>query len=60
MEGVAWVHDKRIKVHYTVKAPKGKREEARRAIEVHERGCPAPQSVRRGIAIEWAGRVEEE
>jgi uncharacterized OsmC-like protein len=50
----------RIKVHYKVKVPKGKREEALRAIEVHEKGCPASQSVRRGIAIEWDGQVEEE
>jgi uncharacterized OsmC-like protein len=50
----------RIKVHYTVKVPQGKREEALRAIDVHEKGCPASQSVKRGIAIEWDGRVEEE
>jgi uncharacterized OsmC-like protein len=49
-----------IKVHYKVKVPKGKREEAVRAIEVHEKGCPASQSVKRGIAIEWDGQVEEE
>jgi len=40
--------------------PKGKREEALRAIQVHEQGCPASQSVKRGIAIEWNGQVEEE
>jgi len=50
----------RIKVHYTVKVPRGRREEALRAMEVHENGCPASQSVKRGIAIEWDGRVEEE
>ena len=50
----------RIKVHYKVKAPRGKREEALRAIEAHEKGCPASQSVKRGIAIEWDGHVEEE
>lgn len=50
----------RIKVHYHVRVPKGKREEALRAIEVHEKGCPASQSVQRGIAIEWDGEVEEE
>ena len=48
-----------IKVHYKVKVPNGKREEALRAIEVHEKGCPASQSVKRGIAIEWDGQVEE-
>src|SRR3972149_5119035 len=45
----------KIKVHYSVKVPKGKREEALRAIEVHEKGCPASQSVKRGIVIEWDG-----
>jgi organic hydroperoxide reductase OsmC/OhrA len=50
----------RIKVHYHVKVPQGKREEAQRAIEVHEKGCPAAQSVQRGIAIEWDSVVVEE
>ncbi len=50
----------KIMVHYKVKVPKGKREEALRAIEVHEKGCPASQSVKRGIVIEWDGQVEEE
>jgi uncharacterized OsmC-like protein len=50
----------RIKVHYKVRVPRGKREEALRAIEVHERGCPASQSVQRGIAIEWDGEVAED
>ncbi len=50
----------RIVVHYKVRVPKGKREEALRAIEVHEKGCPASQSVQRGIAIEWDGQVEED
>jgi organic hydroperoxide reductase OsmC/OhrA len=50
----------RIKVHYKVRVPKGQREEALRAIDVHEKGCPASQSVQRGIAIEWDGQVEED
>ena len=50
----------RIKVHYRVRVPKGKRDEALRAIEVHEKGCPASQSVQRGIAVEWDGTVEED
>ena len=50
----------RIKVHYRVKVPTGKRDEAQRAIDVHEKGCPASQSVQRGIAIEWDGQVVEE
>jgi organic hydroperoxide reductase OsmC/OhrA len=50
----------KIKVHYKVRVPRGKREEAQRAIDIHEKGCPASQSVQRGIAIEWDGEVEEE
>lgn len=50
----------KIKVHYKVKVPRGKREEAQRAIDIHETGCPASQSVQRGIAIEWDGAIEEE
>jgi uncharacterized OsmC-like protein len=50
----------RIKVRYKVKVPRGKRDETLRAIEVHEKGCPASQSVQRGIRIEWDGEVEEE
>jgi uncharacterized OsmC-like protein len=50
----------RIKVHYKVRVPRGKRDEALRAIEVHERGCPASQSVQRGIKIEWDGEVAED
>ena len=50
----------RIKVHYKVKVPAGKREDALRAIAVHEKGCPASQSVQRGITIEWDGEVTEE
>jgi len=50
----------RIKVHYKVRVPRGKRDETLRAMEVHEKGCPASQSVQRGIRIEWDGEVEEE
>ena len=50
----------RIRVHYKVKVPRGTRDETLRAIEVHEKGCPASQSVQRGIRIEWDGEVEEE
>lgn len=50
----------RIRVRYHVKVPKGKRTEAERAIEVHEKGCPVAQSVQRGIQVEWEGEVEEE
>lgn len=50
----------KIKIHYSVKVPKGKRKEAVRALELHEQGCPVSQSVKRGIAIEWDGDIVEE
>jgi len=58
VEGTALIT--RVVVRYHVKVPKGKRTEAERAIEVHEKGCPVAQSVKRGIAVEWHGEVEEE
>ena len=50
----------RIHVKYHLKVPKGKKAEAQRAVDHHEKNCPASQSVRRGIAIEWEGEIEEE
>ena len=37
----------------------GKREEAQRALDVHERGCPAAMSVNGCIAIAWTADFEE-
>jgi len=50
----------RIHVKYHLKVPKGKKTEAQRAVDHHEKNCPASQSIRRGIAIEWEGEIEEE
>ena len=50
----------KIVVRYQVKVPPGKRADAERAIEIHEKGCPASQSVQRGIAVEYSGTIEEE
>jgi len=50
----------RVKVHYKLKVPKGKKEQAQRAIEIHEQHCPVSQSVRRGIEIEFDGEISEE
>ncbi|MEE8200837.1 MAG: OsmC family protein [Candidatus Acidoferrales bacterium] len=50
----------RIKVHYHLKVPRGKKAEAERAIGIHEQHCPVSQSVRRGIDIEFDGTVTEE
>lgn len=50
----------RIKVHYHLTVPKGKKEVAERALAMHEQHCPVSQSVRRGIDIEFSGTVSEE
>jgi uncharacterized OsmC-like protein len=50
----------RIRVSYTVKVPKGKKDAAERALEIHEQHCPVSQSVRRGIEVEFSGKVIEE
>ncbi|MEE9255942.1 MAG: OsmC family protein [bacterium] len=49
-----------IKVHYKARIPKGTREEAERALNVHDLGCPASQSVQRGIKVELSAEFEEE
>ena len=50
----------KIKVHYKARIPKGKREEAERALSVHDLGCPASQSVQRGITVEHTAEFIEE
>lgn len=50
----------RIKVHYTLKVPQGRKADAERCIGFHEQHCPVSQSVRRGIEIEFDGEVIEE
>ena len=57
VDGIALVT--KIKVHYKCRIPKGKREDAERALAVHEKGCPASQSVQRGIAVEYTAEFEE-
>lgn len=50
----------KIVVRYHIKVPQGKRADAEQAMQNHEKGCPASQSVQRGIAIEYSGTIEEE
>ena len=50
----------RIKVHYNLKVPKGRKNDALRAVGIHEQHCPVSQSVRRGIEIEFDAEVVEE
>ena len=50
----------RIRVHYTVRVPAGKREAAERAMATHEQRCPAATSVRGCIALDISGDIVEE
>jgi organic hydroperoxide reductase OsmC/OhrA len=49
-----------IRLRYRIRIPKGKREEAERALAFHERGCPAAMSVKGCIAIDYNADLEEE
>ncbi|MBZ5697586.1 MAG: OsmC family protein [Acidobacteriia bacterium] len=49
-----------IKVRYRLKVPKDKRASVERALEHHEGLCPASESVRRGITVEWESEIQEE
>jgi organic hydroperoxide reductase OsmC/OhrA len=45
---------KRIRVHYRVRVPEDKREEAERAHAVHQHACPVARSIGGSIDIETA------
>ena len=42
-----------IRIRYTLHVPEEKRGEAERAVAVHDKGCPATQSVTPAIKVEW-------
>src|SRR6266849_1365630 len=45
----------RIHVKYRLKVPKGKKAEAQRVIDHHEKNCAVSQTIRHGITIECEG-----
>ena len=49
----------RIRIKYRMRIPKGKREEAERALALHESRCPVSQSVQRGIRVEYSADISE-
>lgn len=57
VDGIMVVTD--IRVTYHLEVPADKRDAAQRALDHHERKCPAAQSVMRGINVEWSADVEE-
>ena len=50
----------RIRVKYRMKVPKGEREAADRALEIHQERCPVAVTLKRGVEISWEAEVEEE
>ncbi|MBI4265445.1 MAG: OsmC family protein [Acidobacteria bacterium] len=50
----------RMRVHYTLRIPRGMREAAERAVATHEQKCPAATSVRGCIPIAITADITEE
>jgi uncharacterized OsmC-like protein len=49
----------KVHIKYRLKIPKGKREQAERALALHHSRCPVSQSVERGIRVEWSADITE-
>lgn len=49
----------KIRVHYTLKVPQGKTEEAKQALDAYIQSCPAAQSVIGCIAISHDATILE-
>jgi uncharacterized OsmC-like protein len=48
-----------VHIKYRMKIPRGKREQAERALSLHHSRCPVSQSVERGIRVEWSAEIAE-
>jgi uncharacterized OsmC-like protein len=49
----------RVHLKYHVKVPKGKKAEAERTVETHERFCAVSQSLKRGITVDLEADIQE-
>jgi uncharacterized OsmC-like protein len=49
----------KVHIKYRLKIPKGKRQQAERALSLHHSRCPVSQSVERGIRVEWSADIAE-
>src|SRR5258707_14714679 len=47
-----------ITLHYALTLPPESREAAERALKVHPEGCPAHQSVKGAITVNWVARLQ--
>ncbi len=50
----------RIVVRYEIRIPRGKREAAERALEIHVSKCPVAQTLTPCVEIEWDAEIREE
>ena len=48
-----------IRIKYEARIPKGSREKAERALQSHAEKCPAYQSVRGCIDVQWTAEFTE-
>ncbi len=49
-----------MRVRYHLKVPRGKRDDAERALAVFERGCPVAQTLKGCVAISHEWEIVEE
>ncbi len=49
-----------IDIHFDVTIPKGKREEAERALRVFERNCPVAQTLKGSLELTYDWEITEE
>jgi uncharacterized OsmC-like protein len=49
----------KVRIRYRMKIPRGKRQQAERALSLHHSRCPVSQSVERGIRVEWSAEIAE-
>ena len=53
------IHITQIIMHYRLAIPKDQRPETERALQVHAQGCPAHESVKNAIDVQWDADIEE-
>ena len=49
----------KVHIRYRLRVPRGKRQQAERALSLHDSRCPVSQSVQRGIRVEWSADITE-
>lgn len=48
-----------IRVHYTMRIPKGSREVVDRALSRHQDKCPTAATLKSAVAVSWTAEIEE-